>query len=86
VSFTGCKTLNDIVEKACKREMKLDFRIKRNHEQARAAVGQDKKPKALDSSSRFSRAADGVPNVGGLMGELVGGRTRCVIRVVSRAT
>ena len=39
VSFTGCKTLNEMVEKACEREMELDSRTKRKPEQAQAAVG-----------------------------------------------
>ena len=50
VSFTGCKTLNEMVEKAREREMKLDFCTKRKPEQAQTVVGQAKKPKTLDSS------------------------------------
>ena len=30
VSFTGCKTLNEMVEKAHEREMELDLRTKQN--------------------------------------------------------
>ena len=40
VSFTGCKTQNEVVEKAREREMELDFYIKRKLEQAQTAVGQ----------------------------------------------
>ena len=52
VSFIGCKTLNEMVEKAREREMELDFRTKRKSEQAQAAVGQAKKPKTFDSSCK----------------------------------
>ena len=52
VSFTGCKTLNEMVEKAREREMELDFHTKLKHEQAQTAVGQAKKPKTSDSSIR----------------------------------
>ena len=33
VSFTGCKNLNEMVEKTREREMELDTRIKRKNEQ-----------------------------------------------------
>ena len=51
VSFTRCKTLNEIMEKSREREMELEFRTKRKPEQAQAVVGQAKKPKITDSSS-----------------------------------
>ena len=43
VSFLGCKTLNDMIEKACEREIELEIRTKRNPEQVLTTVGQDKK-------------------------------------------
>ena len=52
MSFTWCKTLNEMVEKAREQEMELDFLTKRKPELAQEAVGQAKKPKTLDSSSR----------------------------------
>ena len=52
MNITGCKTLNEMVEKAREREMELDFRIKRKPEQAQTTVGQAKKPKTSDSSSK----------------------------------
>lgn len=52
VSFTGCKTLNEMVEKAHEREMELDVRTNWKTEQAQAAGGKDKKPKTSDSSGR----------------------------------
>ena len=52
VSFTGCKTLNEMVEKAREREIELEFRTKRKPEQDQTAVGQAKKPKTSDSSGR----------------------------------
>ena len=52
VSFTGCKTLYEMVEKAHEREMELEFGTKWKHEQAQIAVGQAKKPKISDSSSK----------------------------------
>ena len=51
VSFTRCKTRNEMVEKAREREMELEFRTKRKPEQAQTTEGQEKKPKTLDSSS-----------------------------------
>ena len=39
VSFTGCKTLNEMVEKAREQEMELDFRTKRKPEQTHVAGG-----------------------------------------------
>ena len=52
VSFTGCKPLNEIVEKAHEREMELDFHIKRKPEQAHIVMGQAKNPKTSVSSRR----------------------------------
>ena len=52
VSFTGCKTLNEMVEMAREREMELHFRTKQKPEQAQTVVGQAKKRKTSDTSSR----------------------------------
>ena len=52
VSFTGCKTLNEMVDKAREREMELESRTKRKTEQVQAAGAQAKKPKNSDSSSK----------------------------------
>ena len=52
VSFTGCKTLNEMAETACEREMELDSHTRRKAEQTPIVVGQAKKPKTSDSSSR----------------------------------
>ncbi|XP_023736709.1 uncharacterized protein LOC111884641 [Lactuca sativa] len=52
LSFTGCKTLNEMVEKAREREIELDTRTKRKTDLAHAAGGQDKKPKTSDSSGK----------------------------------
>ena len=52
MSFTGCKTLNEMVEKAREREMELDFYGKQKPEQVQTIVGQAKNPKTSDSLSR----------------------------------
>ena len=52
VSFSGCKTLNDIIDKAYKREIKLELRMKQNSEPVQIAVGYAKRPKNSDSCIR----------------------------------
>ena len=52
VSFSGCNTLNEMVEKAREREIELELCTKRKPEQVQAAIGQAKNPKTYDSSSR----------------------------------
>ena len=52
LSFSGCKTLNDMVEKAREPEIGLELRRKRKSEQVQAAVGRAKKPKTSDPPSR----------------------------------
>ncbi|KAL7610414.1 hypothetical protein Lser_V15G14296 [Lactuca serriola] len=52
VSFSGCKTQNDMVEKAREQEIELDLKTKWKLEQVQAAIGQAKKPKTSDPSSR----------------------------------
>ena len=37
VSFTGCKTLNEMVEKAREKEMELEFHTKRKTKQVQEA-------------------------------------------------
>ncbi|XP_052626964.1 uncharacterized protein LOC128133531 [Lactuca sativa] len=52
VSFSGCKILNEMVEKAREREMELELRTKWKPEQAQTAIGQAKKLKTFDSFGR----------------------------------
>lgn len=52
VSFTGCKILNEMLEKAQEWEMELDFSTKRKPEQRQAAGVKAKKPKTPGTSSR----------------------------------
>ncbi|XP_023733990.1 uncharacterized protein LOC111881832 [Lactuca sativa] len=52
VSFIGCKTLNEMFEKAYEREIELELCTKRNPEQVQEAASQAKKSMTLDSSGR----------------------------------
>ena len=52
MSFSGCKTLNDMIARAQEREIELELRMKRKPEQLHTIVGQDKKPKTSDLHTR----------------------------------
>ena len=52
VSFSGCKTPNEMVEKACEWEIKLELRMKWKQEQVQAVVGHAKKPKTSKPPSK----------------------------------
>ena len=43
VSFSGCKTLNDMIEMAREREIEFELRLKRKPEQVHTVVGPAKK-------------------------------------------
>ena len=58
VSFPGCKNLNGMVEKAREREIELELCTKRKPEQVHVTVGQAKKPKTSDFSSRGQQGRD----------------------------
>ena len=48
MSISGHKTLNDMIERAREREIKMELRTKRKSEQIQTTVGQTKKPKTSD--------------------------------------
>ena len=52
VRFTGCKTLNEMAEKARERVMELDTRMKRKNEQTPIEGVQSNKPKTSNSPGR----------------------------------
>ena len=51
VSFSACKTLNDMVEKSRMREIDLELRTKRKLEQVQTGLGQTKRPNTSDTYS-----------------------------------
>lgn len=52
VSFSGCKNLNDMIERARERAIELELRMKRMSEQVQTVVGQAKRPKTSDLHTR----------------------------------
>ena len=56
VSFLGCKTLNDMIEKAREWGIELELREKRNSEQVQIVVGQAKRSK---TSGTYTRGQQG---------------------------
>ena len=67
VSCTGCKTWNEMVEKAHEREMEFESRTKRKTKQVQAAGAQAKNSKTSDSSGKGQHGWGGVPSVGGFI-------------------
>ena len=63
MSFLGCKTLNEMVEKVREREMELEFHTRQKPEQVQTIVGQAKILRPLILLVGASRAVTGVLNV-----------------------
>nr|KAJ0188621.1 hypothetical protein LSAT_V11C900471890 [Lactuca sativa] len=83
VSFSGCKTVIEMVEKAHEQEIELELRKKRKPEQVQAVVGQAKKP---NTSDRPSRTVAVVPSAVSRTVEPAEQWAQYVMRVASRVT